>query len=187
MRTTTLWTVGWMLLLSATVPALAQEPTSHDHGVSPYTGLLDREIKAFSEDEVEDLLAGEGMGLALAAELNGYPGPKHVLELADSLALTPEQLAETQGVMAAMQEAARRLGKNVLEEERALDRAFADGTVDLPALTEATTRIAALRGKLRAVHLAAHLAVTDLLTRHQVHRYQTLRGYAAASHDHRDR
>ena len=33
------------------------------------------------------------MGLALAAELNGYPGPSHVLELADKLELSAEQRA----------------------------------------------------------------------------------------------
>jgi hypothetical protein len=38
------------------------------------------------------------MGLALAAELNGYPGPIHVLQLSDKLGLTPEQKARVQSL-----------------------------------------------------------------------------------------
>ncbi len=34
---------------------------------------------------------GEGMGIVKYAELNGYPGPKHVLELVNELRLTEEQ------------------------------------------------------------------------------------------------
>ena len=36
------------------------------------------------------------MSLALAAELNGYPGPLHVLELADRLGLSAEQRGKVQ-------------------------------------------------------------------------------------------
>ena len=52
---------------------------------SPYSGMQSRPIKALSEQQIADLRAGRGMGLALPAELNGYPGPVHVLELADKL------------------------------------------------------------------------------------------------------
>ena len=45
---------------------------------TPYAGMQTRPIKALSEQQVADLGAGRGMGLALAAELNGYPGPSHV-------------------------------------------------------------------------------------------------------------
>ena len=38
-----------------------------------------------------------GMGLALAAELNGYPGPAHVIELAKSLGLSEPQRAKPPG------------------------------------------------------------------------------------------
>src|SRR5262245_40913588 len=62
----------------------------HQHG-SPYTGLQQRVIKALSEQQISDFRAGRGMGLALAAELNGYPGPLHVLELADQIELSGEQ------------------------------------------------------------------------------------------------
>lgn len=50
-----------------------------------------RLVKALSDQQIADLRAGRGIGMALPAELNGYPGPLHVLELADALGLTPEQ------------------------------------------------------------------------------------------------
>src|SRR5687767_11125254 len=52
---------------------------------SPYVGQEDRAIKALDAKDVDGLLAGSGMGYAKAAELNGYPGPMHVLELAEKL------------------------------------------------------------------------------------------------------
>jgi hypothetical protein len=41
-------------------------------------GMQSRPIKALSDQQVSDLRAGRGMGLALAAELNGYPGPSPI-------------------------------------------------------------------------------------------------------------
>ena len=51
------------------------------------------------------------MGLALAAELNGYPGPLHVIELADSLRLTPEQRARMEALHTSMTSEAGVLGE----------------------------------------------------------------------------
>ena len=69
--------------------ALAQHGSHHSHGAqgqtSAYAGQQSREIKALSDQEVKDLQAGAGMGMAKAAELNRYPGPMHALELADQL------------------------------------------------------------------------------------------------------
>jgi hypothetical protein len=56
---------------------------------SPYAGEQARDIKALSDQDIKELQSGHGKGLAKAAELNGYPGPAHVLELADELKLTP--------------------------------------------------------------------------------------------------
>ena len=49
----------------------------------PYAGMQARAIKALSAEQIADLKAGRGLSLALAAELNGYPGPRHVLELVE--------------------------------------------------------------------------------------------------------
>lgn len=157
------------------VPALA-----HADSPSPYAGEQHRAIKALSAKEIDDLAAGRGMGLAKAAELNGYPGPLHVLELAEKLTLTQEQHAETQALFDAMKADAKRLGAAVLEAERDLDRSFAAGTIDENALREKLDALAALQGELRFVHLRAHLAQAALLTADQRKRYDTLRGYAGA-------
>ena len=113
-----------LLLLLAAAPVAAQ----HDghHTPSPYVGDAERAIKALSEEETVGLREGRGLGFAGAAELNGYPGPLHVLELADSLHLSPEQRAETQRLYDVMLTDARALGPEVIEMERRLDALFAN-------------------------------------------------------------
>jgi hypothetical protein len=164
------------LLMSMTFAARAQ---------SPYVGETSRSIKSLSSDDLADYLAGNGMGFAKAAELNGYPGPAHVLALAEPLALSDRQRADTQAVFARMQGEARSLGERLVAEERALDRAFAERAVTRDSLAAATASIAALQGRLREIHLRAHLEETALLTHEQVARYATLRGYADAPAAHR--
>ena len=62
---------------------------------SSYSGQEKRSIKSLSKGEVEGYLTGKGMGLAKSAELNSYPGPKHVMELSQELSLSKSQLEET--------------------------------------------------------------------------------------------
>jgi hypothetical protein len=144
----------------------------------PYAGMQERPVKALSEREIADLRAGRGMGLALAAELNGYPGPLHVLEHAEALALTAEQRTRTQALYDEMKAEAVALGEKLIAQEAALDRAFAERTVTPQFLTEATAAIAGTQGALRATHLRYHLAQVEVLTPAQVRRYAELRGYA---------
>src|SRR3546814_244042 len=108
---------------------LAGHPAS-DKAQPPYTGVERRRIKALSAEQIDDLRAGRGMGLALSAELNGYPGPAHVIELADDLSLTPDQVAETAAIRAKMSDEATRLGAEILRREEALDRLFATGSAE---------------------------------------------------------
>src|SRR5688572_7562486 len=91
----------------------------------PYGGLQTRSIKALSEQQLADLRAGRGMGLALPAELNGYPGPLHVVELADALALTQDQRNRIQALVRDMRTEAIALGERLIAEEAELDRQFA--------------------------------------------------------------
>jgi hypothetical protein len=156
------------------LPAWANAP-------SPYAGMTDRPIRALSAEQQGDLLAGRGMGLALAAELNGWPGPAHVIELAGAMQLTPAQLAATQRLMAEMQATASALGARVIEEERALDVAFRDRSVTPADLSARTARIAALQGEIRDVHLRTHLAQAALLNAEQIAAYSRLRGYAGGT------
>ena len=71
-----------VLVLAALVLAPA---AFADQSAMPYAGQQTRAIKALSDDEIAAFLNGEGMGFAKAAELNGYPGPAHVLTLAQKL------------------------------------------------------------------------------------------------------
>ncbi len=167
-----------MLLYAAISPtnSLAQHDPSHN---SAYADFADRDVKAMSAEQVKQLLAGEGMGMALAAELNGYPGPKHVLELAEPLELTEEQRVETQRLFSAMKEEATVLGQQIVEAEKLLDEEFSSHQITAEKLDSLTTNTAVLRGRLRAAHLRAHLAQTEILTHPQRHKYNTLRGYGA--------
>jgi Spy/CpxP family protein refolding chaperone len=154
--------------------------------VSPYAGLEQRTIKALSEEQILDLRAGRGMGLALAAELNGYPGPRHVLDLADQLGLTDEQRRRVLELFGEMERGAIEIGQRIIQEEAALDRLFAEARAAQRSVRLRTRTIASLEGELRAHHLGYHLAMHSLLTPEQVERYQELRGYARASIPHPD-
>src|SRR4030081_3756596 len=89
---------------------------------TPYAGMQSRPIKALSDQQVADLKAGRGMGLALPAELNGYPGPMHVLEHADALGLTPDQRSRTMALFNAMKAEVVPVGERLIEQETKLDR-----------------------------------------------------------------
>lgn len=142
-----------------------------------YADLEQREVKALSEAEVAELREGQGMGFALAAELNGYPGPLHVLELADKLDLTAEQGQRVEELYASMKRRAMDLGEQVVELEAALDRQFAERSVTAETVESLTGEIGSARARLRAVHLQSHLQMMDVLTAEQVEIYMALRGY----------
>ena len=144
---------------------------------TPYAGQQMRSIKALSDDDIATLRKGEGWGLAKAAELNGYPGPAHVLQLTAQLGLTDAQRRDVQAIFDRMSAAAKPLGAELIERERVLDQLFAKGDISPDRLTAETAAIAELQGRLRAVHLAAHLETRALLDPAQTARYQQLRGY----------
>ena len=145
----------------------------------PYAGLEMRSIKALSDQQIADLKAGRGMGLALAAELNGYPGPMHVLELADSLELSAQQRAKVQELFAAMKSEAVPLGEKLIAQEADLDKRFANNTITSASLAASMDAIGATHATLRGTHLKYHLFTIDVLTPAQVQRYVELRGYRA--------
>ncbi|MDN3721981.1 hypothetical protein QW131_29390 [Roseibium salinum] len=65
---------------------------SHKNAGAPYSGLQTRDIKSLSPEDIEELRRGGGWGLALPAELNGLPGPAHLLTLKEEIGLTAEQV-----------------------------------------------------------------------------------------------
>ena len=154
---------------------------------SPYAGMQTRPIKALSERQVAELKTGHGMGLALAAELNGYPGPAHVLELSDKLGLSAEQKARIQTLLDSMNAEALRLGAKLLDQEAALDQQFAGRSITPESLKAATEQIGMTQAELRETHLKYHLQTTDILTPDQIRQYSILRGYGsdgATQHHH---
>ncbi|MGM0670665.1 MAG: Spy/CpxP family protein refolding chaperone [Pseudomonadota bacterium] len=168
---------GWMgaslaLVMSASAAA------------NPYSGLQEREIKALSAQETEDLQEGRGMGMALPAELHGYPGPLHVMEVSGELDLTTDQHRETERLFETMQEQARELGRRIVERERELDARFAEGGISSDTIETLTVEIGELRGRLRHVHLSYHLKMDALLSDEQKARYRQARGYHGEAENH---
>lgn len=160
------------------------------HGAAPYADQQTRQIKSLSSADVVALSQGRGWGFAKSAELSGFPGPLHVLELGDKLELTDEQRQGVTGIFDRMKEAAISAGKTYLAAEAKLDLAFASPEVTKAEIERLTSAAGQARAKLRAVHLKAHIETTPLLTPHQRHKYATLRGYtgdgkgAHAGHGH---
>lgn len=164
------------VVLASTVSYASGDPAS------PYQGQERRQIKALSGQEISDLLTGEGMGFAKAAELNGYPGPAHVLELAGELALSPDQLEATRSIFSDMKARAIATGRDLVDLERELDRQFREKTVATESLQVLLDRIGSLRAELRRIHLDAHLRQAQLLSAAQIDAYVERRGYAGSEH-----
>ncbi len=143
----------------------------------PYAGQERRAVKSLAEAEMADLIAGRGMGLAKAAELNGYPGPMHALEHAQALTLSAAQRDAIEAIRVRMAEAARALGREIVAREAELDGLFVGRRIDTALLSDKTAEVAALYGRLRHVHLSAHLETRPLLDAAQLAAYDRLRGY----------
>ena len=164
-------TLGLLLL----APAFAQ----HDHAAhSPYAGMQDRAIKSLSDADIDELKRGGGWGLALPAELNGVPGPAHLLELKDEIPLSAEQVQRIQGLFDDMRAAAIPTGERLIAAEAAIEAAFASGTVDEASLRSLLAEAESARTELRFIHLSQHYKTVQFLNPEQIARYNVLRGYA---------
>jgi hypothetical protein len=158
--------------------ALAQDG---GHGpLSPYSGQETRAIKNLSEADITELRRGGGWGLAKAAELNGVPGPAHLLELKDDIPLSADQIAAVQAIFERMRKEAIEEGERLIAGERALDEAFRARTVTEDSLRRMLADIERSRSALRYIHLSAHLDTIAIVAEQQVARYNTLRGYGSS-------
>jgi hypothetical protein len=144
---------------------------------SGYAGQETRRIKALSEPEIQAYLEGKGQGLAKPAELNGYPGPMHVLELAEPLALTAEQRAASERLMSRHKSEVRELGRAYIDAEAALEAQLASRKASPESLKVAINAASELQARIRLSHLETHLAQTALLNEAQLAAYPRLRGY----------
>lgn len=165
------WTSAFAL---APVPAGAQ----HAHTASHYAHARSAEVPSLSPDEVRELREGEGMGLARAAELNHFPGPKHLLDLAPDLGLGTAQVERIQAIFDKMKADAVVKGEAILTAELHLSDLFASGDPPTGMVRRMTGHIGTLRGDLQAVHLLAHIEAARELTAEQIEAYDRLRGYA---------
>ena len=133
-------------------------PASH----MPYAGQEERTVKTLSDEERRALLNGQGMGLAKAAELNHYPGPRHVLDLAAPLQLsdrnapTPRRsmIACTRKRCASAPSSSTGSRHWIGYSRRGRECGELDTWPD----------IAQLRGDLRVVHLQAHVEMKGVLS-----------------------
>ena len=144
---------------------------------SSYAGQEARQIKALSATEIAAFIEGKGQGFAKPAELNGFPGPMHVLELSDQLALTSQQKASSTALLATHKAQVRELGLNFIAAEAALEKLFSSKLVTADTLRLAIGESAKIHSQIRAAHLETHLQQTALLSGEQNILYQRLRGY----------
>jgi hypothetical protein len=167
-----------MLAVTLVLPLAAAATETPSAG--PYAGEEGRAIKSLSAEDIAELRRGGGWGLAKAAELNGMPGPPHLLELQGAIPLEAAQVAELEALFEAMQADAIAVGEELIRLEAALDTRFRDTTITEASLGELLAQIAETRSRLRYIHLATHLATPALLSEQQISRYNALRGYAGA-------
>jgi Spy/CpxP family protein refolding chaperone len=166
-----------LLALTILLPTTAvSQQVHHDHE-SAYAGEEARSIKSLSDDDISELSQGGGWGLAKAAELNGMPGPSHILKMERELALTADQQARVRNVFQGMQREAVAEGARYISLEEDLEARFRERDVSETELKAALTKIEESRARLRFVHLSAHLALLDVLTKPQIDTYNRLRGY----------
>lgn len=173
-----------LIRMATLVAAMAVLPISalgqhHGHGDSaaPYAGQETRDIKSLSEQDIEEIRRGGGWGLALPAELSGWPGPAHLLELKDDLGLSADQVQAISGIYEAMRADAIAAGERFIAAEAALSDAFAGSELSEETLRDLLAEAAEARADLRFIHLSRHLSTPDLLNDTQIQKYNVLRGY----------
>ena len=166
------------IFVAATVVIHGKAPAQDAHS-SKYAGQEQRQIKSLSDGDIEELRRGGGWGLAKAAELNGVPGPVHLLELRDQIKLSPSQVTAVEQLYETMRKAAVEEGEKLIRLEAALNAEFAEGTISKKSLQDLIQEISESRGRLRYIHLSTHLSTPELLTKDQIARYNQLRGYSS--------
>ncbi len=168
-----------LLILAFLTPvfaAHANESASSHH--SKYAGQESRAIKSLSAEDIAELRRGGGWGLAKAAELNGMPGPMHLLEMKDEIDLNDSQRSAIGAIYRRMKSKAILHGERLIDLERRLESGFRDRTITDALLRASLSAIAETKKELRYVHLAAHIETLKVLSEKQIRNYNALRGYS---------
>ena len=166
--------VRFLLLVALSISATS---LAADSAHQPYKGFIARDIASLSDEDIRQLQSGAGWGLALPAELNGHPGPLHVLELVEELALSEDQVTRVTQLYDEMRAEAVVAGRALVAAERALDMGFSAGGLVAGELRRLVQSAEEARAELRYIHLSRHLATVEILSRHQIATYSVLRGY----------
>jgi Spy/CpxP family protein refolding chaperone len=124
----------------------------------------------------EALLKGLGMGVAMIADSNNYPGPKRVLELKEDLNLTRDQIKKTEALDKVVSSSAVAKGEEIVQAEEELSRLFEAATISEKTLRTKLEEIGKLRADLRFIHLQAHLRMKQILTPDQLKKYSEIKG-----------
>ncbi len=144
---------------------------------STYSDQEHRKLKAFSDNETNGYLNGKGMGFAKPAELNSYPGPRHVLDLSKKLNLSISQINETEALFNNMQKKAKEFGKILIDKEIEIENLFLNNIATPEVLDTLLIEAANIKAKIRFAHLVAHIQQKSLLSNHQIQEYNKIRGY----------
>jgi len=166
------------ILVLILIHTFAFSAADHSHK-SKYAGEEKREIKSLSAADIEELQNGKGWGLAKAAELNGMPGPVHLLEMKEEIDLSAEQIRTIEDIYKKMKQEAIPLGLELIALERELNNHFANRTITDELLSQILQKIAQVHRQLRYVHLSTHLKTPDILKSEQITIYNKLRGYSS--------
>lgn len=170
------------LVLTIIFLALSTTSFAAKNHQSDYLGEEDRELKSLSQKDINALRSGAGWGLAKPAELNGVPGPAHILELQKELELADEQKQKIQAIWSSMNKKAVAEGKKYLASEEKIERFFQLKKKDHSELGRLLDQSSQHLSMLRKIHLSAHLEALPILTPHQIKKYNVLRGYQKHSH-----
>lgn len=168
-------------------PAVAQEHGESDgdmggkhqmHGQAQggMQGMGGGMLGGVSEQEKEALLKGAGLGAGMIAMMNGYPGPKHVLEMGDELGLTAKQRESIGKTYGKVKAESVEFGTELVEKDEKLTALFASGSVSTGEVEKLSREIGELQGRVRAAHLNAHVETYDALTPAQREQLSSMQG-----------
>ncbi|MDP6787648.1 MAG: hypothetical protein QF830_07515 [Rhodospirillales bacterium] len=166
-----------LALVMAMLGFAVQAADTHPVKASKYAGQEKRAIKSLSPGDIAELKRGGGWGLAKAAELNGVPGPVHLLEMKDEIPLDDGQVSALSKTYERMKAQAIRQGERLIALERELESHFQNRTITDAILRATLHSIAEARKELRYIHLATHLKTPEILSPDQIKKYNALRGY----------
>jgi Spy/CpxP family protein refolding chaperone len=175
MRTSLRIGLAVTMLSTLATTAGAQHPGHGAHQGHTGGGDGHRAAQTCATEFDQVVAEGRGFGMAFAADQNGYPGPLHIIELRERLALTPDQVAKAEALMRAMFDESRPKSARLLSAEARLRRLFADGAANEAAVRTVVAEVERARSDVRLVHLLTHLRARDVLTESQRRLYHDMR------------